>query len=291
MRWHPRRHRPRRALTWSARCAMALIAGLIALRTFPAAHRLSSPSRTSATNSSSKRAGRCWRRWSLIIAAGRFLYALADRALARAPAPPSQPRQERSKVTIVGAEFARWASPFAFGFAVAYPLTRAVLRGLAGRGEMDRQFRRADPDLRDAGLGPEHRGRSRRACSISATSPSTRSAPIPMRCSRTHFGLSFWLLLPLAGHHGRVLGRAAGLSGAAAARRLSGDRHARLRRDHPPRADQLARGDQRLCRHFRHPEGRRSSAFPFNASHDGFAAGVRPRPVRRRSTARSSSTT
>ena len=26
-----------------------------------------------------------------------------------------------------------------------------------------------------------------------------RSAPMPMRCSRTHFGLSFWILLPLAG--------------------------------------------------------------------------------------------
>ena len=38
-----------------------------------------------------------------------------------------------------------------------------------------------------------------------------------------------------------VLGHPARLSGAAAARRLSRDRHARLRRDHPPRADQLGR--------------------------------------------------
>ena len=52
-------------------------------------------------------------------------------------------------------------------------------------------------------------------------------------------------------HPRRVLGRPARLSGAAAARRLSRDRHARLRRDHPAGADQLGRPDQRLCRHLR----------------------------------------
>ena len=67
------------------------------------------------------------------------------------------------------------------------------------------------------------------------------------------FGLSFWILLPLAGMPRRVLGHPARLSGAAAARRLSRHRHARLRRDHPPRPDQLGAGDQRLCRHQRHP--------------------------------------
>ena len=53
-------------------------------------------------------------------------------------------------------------------------------------------------------------------------------------------------------HPRLVLGHPARLSGAAAARRLSRHRHARLRRDHPPRADQLGRPDQRLCRHQRH---------------------------------------
>jgi len=48
-----------------------------------------------------------------------------------------------------------------------------------------------------------------------------------------------WMLLPLAGIFGRVLGRAAWLSGAAAARRLSRGGDARLRRDHSPGADQL----------------------------------------------------
>ena len=65
------------------------------------------------------------------------------------------------------------------------------------------------------------------------------------------------VLDPAAGRRlpGRLLGRHPRLPGAAAARRLSGDRHAGLRRDHPPGADQLARGDQRLGRHLRHPEG------------------------------------
>ena len=36
------------------------------------------------------------------------------------------------------------------------------LRRPAGRAQMDRQFRHPDPDLRDARLGPEHRGRPRR---------------------------------------------------------------------------------------------------------------------------------
>ena len=48
------------------------------------------------------------------------------------------------------------------------------------------------------------------------------------------FGLSFWVLLPLAGLLAGFLGHAARLSGAAAARRLSRDRDAGVRRDHPP---------------------------------------------------------
>ena len=80
-----------------------------------------------------------------------------------------------------------------------------------------------------------------------------RSAPTPRRCWRSNFGLSFWLCLPLAGILAALLGHPAGLPGAAAAGRLSGHRHARVRRDHPPRADQLGAGHQRLCRHHRHP--------------------------------------
>ena len=59
--------------------------------------------------------------------------------------------------------------------------------------------------------------------------------------------------LPAARRHPRrVLGRAARLPGAAAARRLSRHRHARVRRDHPPRHHQLAEPDRRAERHLRH---------------------------------------
>ncbi len=49
----------------------------------------------------------------------------------------------------------------------------------------------------------------------------------------TAFGLSFWICLPLAGVFAALWGITAGLSGAAAARRLSRHRDAGLRRDHP----------------------------------------------------------
>ena len=68
----------------------------------------------------------------------------------------------------------------------------------------------------------------------------------------TTFGLSFWICLPLAGIARRDVGRHSRLPGPEAPRRLSGDRDARLRRDHPHGADQLGRLDQRLRRHQRH---------------------------------------
>ena len=68
--------------------------------------------------------------------------------------------------------------------------------------------------------------------------------------------------LPAARRHPRrVLGRAARLSGAAAARRLSRHRHAGLRRDHPPRPHQLAEPDRRPERHHRHSAPDACSAF------------------------------
>ena len=90
----------------------------------------------------------------------------------------------------------------------------------------------------------------------------------------THFGLSFWILLPAAGLMAAFWGVMLGFPGAAAARRLSGDRHAGLRRDHPPGADQLARGDQRLGRHFRHPEGHLLRPVRFDVSAPNYIAKV-----------------
>ena len=129
---------------------------------------------------------------------------------------------------------------------------RALGRRLSRRGEMDRQFRRPDPDLRHAGLGPQHRGRARGPA---------RSRLRRLLCRRRLFlcvarkDLRL-VILAVAAARGLprgVLGHPARISGAAAARRLSGDRDARVRRDHPPRPDQLGAGDQRLCRHQQHP--------------------------------------
>ena len=47
----------------------------------------------------------------------------------------------------------------------------------------------------------------------------------------THFGLGFWICLPIAGARGRAVGRHSRLPRAPAPRRLSRHRHARLRRD------------------------------------------------------------
>ena len=75
-----------------------------------------------------------------------------------------------------------------------------------------------------------------------------------------NFGLSFWICLPLAGILCRLRRPPARLSGAAAARRLSGHRHARLRRNHPAHPAQLAESYRRTERHFREFPVPRSSA-------------------------------
>ena len=196
-------------------------------------------------------------RWPLlaalvgIITVGRFISCAPDCALARSAAPCG--RGNRTPLVAAWrARFGRWLIPFALGFAVVYPAARALGRRLSGRGEMDRQFRRPDPDLRHAGLGPQHRGRARGPA---------RSRLRRLLCRRRLFLCAARkdlrpVVLAVAAARGLprgVLGHPARISGAAAARRLSGDRDARVRRDHPPRPDQLGAGDQRLCRHQQHP--------------------------------------
>ena len=73
-----------------------------------------------------------------------------------------------------------------------------VSLGVAGLAEMYRQFRHPDPDLRDARLGAEHRRRPRRParprlCRLLC------GRRLFLRAALQHFGLSFWILLPLAG--------------------------------------------------------------------------------------------
>ena len=70
----------------------------------------------------------------------------------------------------------------------------------------------------------------------------------------TTFGLSFWICLPLAGILAALWGIMLGFPGAAPARRLSGHRHARLRRNHPHHSRQLGRLLRRRRRHRLDPE-------------------------------------
>ncbi len=122
---------------------------------------------------------------------------------------------------------------------------------LRRRGEMDRQFRHPDSDLRDARLGAQYRRRPRRPAR-----PRLRRLLRGRRLFLCAAGEELRLLVLAAAaarrHSLLVLGHPARLSGAAPARRLPRHRHACLRRNHPPRPHQLGRSDQRLCRHHRH---------------------------------------
>ena len=93
-------------------------------------------------------------------------------------------------------------------------------------GEMGRQFRHPDPDLCDARLGPQHRGRPRRParprlCRL------LRGRRLFLRAAGQELRHRVLGAAAALRHPRRVLGHPARLSGAAAARRLSGHRHAR----------------------------------------------------------------
>ena len=116
---------------------------------------------------------------------------------------------------------------------------------------MDRQFRHPDPDLCDARMGAEHRGRPR-----GPARPRLRGVLRGRRlfvCAARQ-GVRLLVLDPAAARRQPfgVLGHPARLSGAAPARRLSGDSHIRVRRDHPPHPDQLGLVHRRLCGRQRH---------------------------------------
>ena len=66
-------------------------------------------------------------------------------------------------------------------------------------------------------------------------------------------GFTFWEALPFCRPGGGELRHPPRVSGVAAARRLSRDRHARLWRDHPHRAAELGVGDRRAERHLGDP--------------------------------------
>ncbi len=100
------------------------------------------------------------------------------------------------------------------------------------------------PHLCDARLRAQHRGRARRA-SRSRLCRLLRGRRLHLRAACLAFRPRLLDLPAARGPARGVVGRGARLPRAAASRRLSRHRHARLRRDRPHRAPQLDRGDQR----------------------------------------------
>ncbi len=100
--------------------------------------------------------------------------------------------------------------------------------------------------------GAEHRGRPR-GIARSRLRRLLRRRRLFLRAARPEFRFFVLGMLAARGHPRLVLGNPARLSGAPApARRLSCHRHARLRRNHPPRDHQLAEPHRRPERNFRH---------------------------------------
>src|SRR5262249_37943697 len=125
------------------------------IRPVPAADRLQNrpehpqPAHPGDALAIAGRAGRNHRRRPLPLRAPDRSLARTSRTAAAARARP--PRATRALARSVRARLRDRLSA-----------ARALRHGHSRRGEMDRQFRRPNPDLRDAGLGTQHRGRARR---------------------------------------------------------------------------------------------------------------------------------
>ena len=137
------------------------------------------------------------------------------------------------------------------------PRHRAGAAGvhLSGAGDLlqralHSRSRHPGADLCDAGMGTERGGRPRRPARPRLCRVLCRRR-LFLRAAGDQFRV-FILDLSAAGRDSRgVLRRAAGISGAAAARRLPRHRHAGVRRDHPARHHQLAEPDRRPERRYR----------------------------------------
>ena len=123
-------------------------------------------------------------------------------------------------------------------------------------------YRHPGPDLCDAGMGAQHRGRAGGSARPSAMSRSTRWGPTATRSSPATSASISGACLPLRRGVRGLLRHHPRLSGAPAARRLSRDRHPRLRRDDPHHPAQLVQFHRRSGRDFRGAPGPPSSAFP-----------------------------
>ena len=115
-------------------------------------------------------------------------------------------------------------------------------------------------DLHPAGPRASTSWSATPACSTSGSSPSSPSAPTRWRSWARDFGLDFWVVLPIAIALSMLAGPGAGHPDPAAARRLPGHRHARLRRDHPRHGQQPGVTSAALAASTRSRDRRRSRA-------------------------------
>jgi hypothetical protein len=134
-------------------------------------------------------------RWPLLA----FAVSIRRGGLARCLSGPGGRARQAPRAGAHGAA-TRAAGCRVIGLSRSASLLYPVSSWCSARGavKVDRQFRHPDPDLRHAGLGPQHRGRPRRACSILGYCRLLCVAPIPMRCSPRPSAVLLDLL-PLAG--------------------------------------------------------------------------------------------
>ena len=167
-------------------------------------------------------------------------------------APRRGPRAQASRLRNGARQSQNMSMPFALGFAFLFPVIAVLFTGLQGSVKWIDNFGIQILIYIMLGLGLNIVVGLAGLLDLGYVAFYAVGAYSYALLAKT-FGFSFWILLPLVRNPGRVLGHPARISGAAAARRLSRHRDDGIRRNHPPRPDQLGRSHQRLCRHQRHP--------------------------------------
>ncbi len=195
-------------------------------------------------------------RWGLffvlvgLIAGGRFVYSLVIGPwLAR--------RKGRAVVVLPDAlrtAVARWAIPSVAGFVILYPLLVILLKGPVEAAKWIDNFGVQILIYVMLGWGLNIAVGLAGLLDLGYVASYAIGAYTCALLGK-NFGLSFWMLLPLAGLLAAfcLLGHPARLSGVAFARRLSRGGDARFCRDRPSRGDQLGARHQWLCGSGRHP--------------------------------------
>jgi len=194
-------------------------------------------------------------RWQMLFgfvamaATGRLFYSLVIAPWRERRA--TQARPPAATVARPRPILARWFAPFCIGFVLVYPALSIGLAGFQGSVKWIDNFGIQILIYVMLGLGLNIVVGLAGLLDLGYVAFYAVGAYSYALLAKT-FGFSFLHAAAARRLPGRLLGHPARLSGAAAARRLSGDRHPRVRRDHPAGADQLGRPHQRVCGHQRH---------------------------------------